>query len=145
MRHFNSILLCTGAAFLLALCGCTKAVDVSGTWAGSASGQNAGRTGTANVQAEFQGTRRGFTGTVTWHNTTGPWEVMEGNTLTIPNGTVSGNKVSFAANQNLPGGTVLLTFKGTVEGNTLKGTGDLTVGSVMGGDTYLGNMELTKK
>jgi hypothetical protein len=70
---------------------------------------------------------------------------MEGNTLTIPNGTVSGNKVSFSANQNLPGGTVMMTFKGTVEGTTLKGTADLTVGSVMGGDTYLGNMELTKK
>jgi hypothetical protein len=39
----------------------------------------------------------------------------------------------------------MMTFKGTVEGTTLKGTADLTVGSVMGGDTYLGNMELTKK
>ncbi len=145
MRYLNSILLCTALASLIVIGGCTKSVDVSGTWTGSASGQNAGRTGTSNVQASFQGTRRGFTGTLTWHNSTGPWGLMEGNTLTIPNGTVSGNKVSFAANDNLPGGTVMLTFKGTVEGNTMKGTGDLTVGSVMGGDTYLGDMELTKK
>ena len=145
MRHLNSILLCTALALLFVIAGCTKAADVSGAWAGSATGQNAGRTGTSDVQADLQGTRRGLTGTLTWHNTTGPWGLMEGNTLTIPNGTVSGNKVSFSANQNLPGGTVMMTFKGTVEGTTLKGTADLTVGSVMGGDTYLGNMELTKK
>ena len=145
MRHLNRILLCSALASLLALGGCTKAVDVSGTWAGSASGQNAGRTGTSNVDANFQGSRRGFTGTLTWHNSAGPWGLMDGNTLTIPNGTVSGSKVSFQANGNIPGGTVLLNFKGTVEGNTLKGEADLTVGSVMGGDTYIGDMELTKK
>ena len=49
------------------------------------------------------------------------------------------------AEKNLPGGTVSANFKGDRRGNHLKGTVDVNIGSVMGGDTYLGNFELTRK
>ena len=63
----------------------------------------------------------------------------------VRSGSVSGNRVSFIAEKNLPGGTVLINFKGNVEGTTMKGTADLNIGSVMGGDTYLGPWISTKK
>jgi hypothetical protein len=70
---------------------------------------------------------------------------MEGESLNVTSGSVSGKQVSFVAEKNLPGGTVTANFKGTAEGTAIKGTSSFTVGSVMGGDTYLGNFELTKK
>jgi hypothetical protein len=70
---------------------------------------------------------------------------MEGETLNVTSGSVSGKQVSFVAEKNLPGGSVTANFKGTVEGSTIKGTVSFTVGSVMGGDTYLGTFDLTKK
>ena len=145
MRHWNIVGLCLCLALFTSLLGCTRTADVGGTWTGSANGQNAGKNATANLDVALEQTSHGLSGTLKWHNATGPWELMEGNTLDVSSGSVSGNKVSFVAEKNLPGGTVLLNFKGNVDGTTMKGTGDLNIGSVMGGDTYLGTVELTKK
>lgn len=109
------------------------------------SGQNAGKTATSDMDVALQQTSHGLSGTLKWRNATGGWELMEGNTLDVRSGSVSGNRVSFIAEKNLPGGTVLIQFKGNVDGTTMKGTADLNIGSVMGGDTYLGNLDLTKK
>jgi hypothetical protein len=124
---------------------CTRAADVAGTWNGTMSGQNAGKTATTNLQADLEQSSHGVAGTITWHNATGAWGLMEGNVLAVRSGSVSGNKVSFIAEKILPGGTVTVNFKGTVNGTAMKGTADVNVGSVMGGDTYLGEMDLSKK
>ena len=145
MRHWTNVRLCLSLALFVVMLGCTRTADVSGTWAGSMSGQNAGKTATSDMDVALQQTSLGLSGTLKWHNATGAWELMEGNTLDVRSGSVSGNRVSFIAEKNLPGGTVLIQFKGNVDGTTMKGTADLNIGSVMGGDTYLGNLDLTKK
>jgi hypothetical protein len=145
MRHWNNVLLGTSLALLLVTLGCTTAGDVKGTWAGNMTGQNAAKTATSDLQAVLEQTSHGITGTLSWHNATGAWGLMEGNTLDVRTGSVSGNRVSFIAEKNLPGGTVTVNFKGNVQGATMKGTADVNIGSVMGGDTYLGNLELTRK
>lgn len=125
--------------------GCTRTADVSGNWTGSMSGQNAGKTATSDMDVALQQTSHGLSGTMKWRNSTGAWELMEGNTLNVRSGSVSGNKVAFIAEKNLPGGTVLVNFKGNVDGTMMKGSADLNIGSVMGGDTYLGTLEMTRK
>jgi hypothetical protein len=129
---------------LLAIAGCRKA-DVTGTWAGTLSGENAQKKGTTDLQADLQNTERGVSGTVTWHNSTGAWNLMEGETLTVRSSNVSGDHVTFMADKTIPGGTVSVNFKGSVQGTTMKGTADVNIGSVMGGDTYLSNFDLTRK
>jgi hypothetical protein len=145
MRHWNNVLLSTSVVLVLVMLACTPAADVGGTWEGSMNGQNAGKAATTNLHADLQQSSHGIAGTLTWHNSTGAWGLMEGNVLAVRSGSVSGNKVSFIAEKNLPGGTVTVNFKGNVEGTTMKGTADVNIGSVMGGDTYLGNLELTRK
>jgi hypothetical protein len=145
MRQWKSVGLCLCLAFFVVTLGCTRPADVNGTWTGNVAGQNAGKTATSDVVVSLEQTSHGLTGTLKWHNATGAWELMEGNTLAIRSGSVSGNKISFIAENNLPGGTILINFKGEVTGATMKGTADLNVGSVMGGDTYLGTLDLTKK
>ncbi len=145
MRLRNNVLVGTAVTLLLVVLGCTPPANVGGTWTGTMSGQAATKSATTNLQADLEQTSHGIAGTLAWHNATGPWGLMEGNVLNVRSGSVSGNKVSFVAEKILPGGTVTVNFKGTAEGTTLKGTGDVNIGSVMGGDTYVGEMELTKK
>jgi hypothetical protein len=145
MRFISKLLFCTCIASLLVIVGCSHAAEVGGSWTGSMKGTNAGRAGSTQMEITFEQTRRGLSGTMTCHTTTGPWGILEGNTLTIRTGSVSGNTVAFRGDMNVPGGTVAAHFKGTLEGTTIKGTADLNVGSVMGGDTYLGDFELTRK
>jgi hypothetical protein len=145
MRHWKNVRFGLCLALLMTMLACTRTADVSGTWTGSMNGQNAGKTATSDMDVVLQQTSHGLSGTLKWHNATGAWELMEGNTLDVSSGSVSGNRVAFVAEKNLPGGTVLVNFKGNVDGTTMKGTADLNIGSVMGGDTYLGNLEMTKK
>lgn len=144
-RHWNFVALCLCLFLFVVTLGCTRAADVNGTWTGNVTGQNAGKTATSDMDVALEQTSHGLTGSLKWHNATGAWELMEGNTLAIRSGSVSGNQISFIAESNLPGGNVLINFKGNVAGTTMKGTADLNIGSVMGGDTYLGTMDLTKK
>jgi hypothetical protein len=120
-------------------------VDVAGNWNGKMSGVNAGKTGSAIVEATFEQNDHGITGKVAYKSATGAWDLLDGNTLRIQSSTVKGDAVSFVAVTELPGGNVTANFKGKAEGSTLKGTADVTVGSVMGGNTYLGDFEFTKK
>lgn len=143
MRHRNNAVLCASLVLLLIVAACSKA-DVSGTWNGTMHGSAAQKTGTAKVVATLQPQSHGITGTLTYHGATGAWDLMEGNTLTVRSGDITGSRVSFVADQNLPGGTVTLDFKGKVEGTTMKGVADLTIGSVMGGDTFVGELDLTR-
>ena len=41
------------------------------------------KTATADMEAELEDTRHGVDGTVKWHNSTGPWGLMEGETLEV--------------------------------------------------------------
>ena len=145
MTRTTKLALLLGITLSFVLAGCSRAADVNGVWSGSMQGANANRSGSTDIQAMLDASGRGLKGKLACHNANGPWEVLEGNTLTITSGDVSGNRVSFVASANLPGGTVTADFKGKVDGQTLTGTGGVTVGSVMGGDTYLGNFTLTKK
>ncbi len=145
MRFVNRLLLCTCLLSLLGIVACTRGADVGGSWTGTMKGTNAGRAGSTNLEITFDQTSRGISGTMKCRNTTGPWGILEGNTLNIRTGSVSGNNISFRGDMNVPGGNVAAHFKGKVEGNTIKGTADLNVGSVMGGDTYLGDFELARK
>jgi hypothetical protein len=145
MRCWNKVLFWSSLSLLLILMGCTKKADIAGTWDGHLDGVNGAKHGTSDIEAVLQDSRHGPDGTVKWHNSTGPWGLIEGETLEVRSGKISGDQVSFMAEKNLPGGTVSANFKGTVEGNTMKGTVDVNIGSVMGGDTYLGNFEFTRK
>jgi hypothetical protein len=145
MRYRNIFLFCICAALLLTAIGCTKAVDVAGNWSGKMSGANAGKTGSAVTEAKIEQNNRGITGTIDCKSATGAWDLLDGNTLRIQSSTVKGNAVSFVAVTELPGGNVNATFKGTAEGSTLKGEVGVTIGSVMGGNTYLGEFEFTRK
>jgi hypothetical protein len=145
MRCWGKVLVVTAVACLLLTLGCTKKVDPGGTWTGHLDGVNADKHGTSDIEAVLEDTRHGVDGTVKWHNSTGPWGLLEGESLDVRSGKISGKQVSFQAENPLPGGTASANFKGDVEGNTMKGTVDVTIGSVMGGDTYLGNFEITRK
>lgn len=145
MRNRNMFLLCLCAALLLAATGCTKAADLGGNWSGNLNGANAGKMGSAVVEATFEQTNRGISGTVVCKSSTGAWNLLDGNTLVIQSSTVNGNAVTFVAVAELPGGNISANFKGTADGPKLKGTADVTIGSVMGGNTYLGDFEFTKK
>ena len=120
MRRWNNVLLCTSLALVVVMVACTPAANVAGSWNGTMSGQNAGKTATTNLQADLEQTSHGISGTLTWHNAMGAWGLMEGNVLAVRSGSVSGNKVSFIAEKNLPGGTVTVNFKGTVQGSSMK-------------------------
>jgi hypothetical protein len=145
MRFANRLSLGICLLSLLAVVGCTRPAEVGGNWTGTMKGTNAGRVGTAHLEITLDQSRRGVSGNMTCRNTTGPWGILEGNSLMIRTGTVSGNNITFRGDMNVPGGTVSAQFKGKVDGSTIKGTADLNVGSVMGGDTYLGDFELTRK
>jgi hypothetical protein len=145
MRYRNAFLVCSCAVLMLTAIGCTKTVDVAGNWRGNASGTNAGKTGTAVLEAAFEQNNRGITGKVDCKSATGAWNLLDGNTLRIQSSTVKGNSVSFVAVTELPGGNITANFKGKAEGSTLKGTADITIGSVMGGNTYLGDFEFARK
>jgi len=145
MRYRNAFLTCICAVLLVTAMGCTEAANVAGSWSGNMSGVNAGKTGATLLQATFEQNSRGITGTVACKNATGAWDLLDGNSLRIQSSTLKGNSVAFVAVTELPGGNVTANFKGKAEGSTLKGTADVTIGSVMGGNTYLGNFELTRK
>ncbi len=145
MRCWNKVVLWASLSLLLLVVGCTRKVDPGGTWDGHLDGVNADKHGTSDIEAVLEDTRHGVDGTVKWHNSTGPWGLLEGEALDVRSGKISGKQVTFQAEKPLPGGTVSANFKGDVAGNTMKGTVDVTIGSVMGGDTYLGNFEITRK
>jgi hypothetical protein len=145
MQRWNKVFTCASLAFLLVTIGCTKKADIAGAWSGSIDGVNGTRQATSNVEAVLEDSRHGVDGTVKWHNSTGPWGLMEGETLEVRSGKISGNNVAFMAEKNLPGGTVSANFKGVVSGSEFKGTVDVNIGSVMGGDTYLGNFAVARK
>lgn len=145
MRYRNIFLFCICATLLMTALGCTRSVDVAGSWSGNASGANAGKTGSAVLDATFEQDNRGISGNVACKSATGAWNLLDGNTLRIQSSTVKGDSVSFVAVTELPGGNVTANFKGKAQGSTLKGTADVTIGSVMGGNTYLGDFELTRK
>lgn len=145
MRCWDKLLLCTSLGLLLLVAGCTKKADVGGTWGGHMDGANGDKRGTSDVDVVLEDSRHGVDGTVKLHNSTSAWGLLDGESLVVHSGNISGNQVSFQADSNLPGGTVAAEFKGKVEGNTWQGTVDVSIGSVMGGDTYIGNFEFTKK
>ena len=145
MPYRKVVLFCLCAALLLTIMGCTKPADVAGKWSGDMSGTNAGKKGSTRIETSFDQDRRGISGTVTCRNSTGAWDLLDGNTLTIQSSKIAGDQVSFVASVELPGGSVTMNLKGKAEGATIKGTADVTIGSVMGGNTYLGDFELAKK
>jgi hypothetical protein len=145
MRYRKALLFCICTALLLTTVGCTKTVDVAGNWSGNLSGVNAGKNGSAVVDATFEQNNRGITGKVVFKSVTDAWNLLDGYTLAIQSSTVKGDSVAFVAVTELPGGNITANFKGKAAGTTLKGTVDITIGSVMGGNTYLGDFDLTKK
>lgn len=145
MRYRNAFRLCICTILLLTAVGCTKPAEIAGNYSGKMNGSNAGKDGSAILEAAIEQNNRGITGNVTCKSATGAWNLLDGNTLRIQSSTVKGNAVSFVAVTELPGGNVNATFKGTAEGSSLKGDVGVTIGSVMGGNTYLGEFELTRK
>jgi hypothetical protein len=145
MCYRNAFWLSICATLLLTVSGCTKPADVAGNYSGKMNGTNAGKDGSATIEAAIEQNNRGITGNLVCKSATGAWNLLDGNTLRIQSSTVKGNAVSFVAVTELPGGNVNATFKGTATGSILKGDVGVTIGSVMGGNTYLGDFELTRK
>jgi hypothetical protein len=87
------------------------AADVSGKWTFEQQGRNGSQTVTLNLKADG-GT---LTGTVSGGMGRGGNAEQE-----ISDGKVDGNNISFAVKREFNGNTMVITYKGTVDGDTIK-------------------------
>src|SRR5262245_37807171 len=97
MRYRYAFLFCICAGLLLTVLGCTKAADVAGNYSGKMNGTNAGKDGSATIEAAIEQNNRGITGNIACKSASGAWNLLDGNTLRIQSSTVKGNAVSFVA------------------------------------------------
>ena len=94
---------------LLLAAGVSFAADIAGQWKGEFGGQN----GTRQVVFQFKTDGAKLTGTVTG---------LRDQQLTIQDGKVQGDDVSFYVNSEWQGNPVKLVYKGKVSGNEIRFT-----------------------
>ncbi|MGD0668388.1 MAG: hypothetical protein ABSB23_12570 [Bryobacteraceae bacterium] len=100
-----------GTTILLAVALCLVAADASGKW----TYQQEGRNGTVQVTMNLKVDGAALTGTMTRPG-------REGNAVETPisDGKVDGNNVSFSVKREFGGNSVVTTYKGTLDGDSLK-------------------------
>ena len=88
-----------------------KKADLTGTWSWPA----AGKSGTITAKLKLEGEK--VTGTVTFPGRDG----HPGNSLTIEDGKLKGNEVSFSVSRELAGKKLIFHHSGKVSSETIKG------------------------
>jgi hypothetical protein len=132
-----------GFVVLLTAIGCNSRPNVSGVWKGSI--QAAEKEGRNKWQgpAELTLNQNGdaVTGTLVFTH-------PQGGRVQVPisSGVVSKDALTFTGQQQFPlGGSVELTFHGTVRGTSLSGTADMTSRGLFGTVTNSGPLSLQKQ
>ncbi|MFY9727825.1 MAG: hypothetical protein WB579_16540 [Bryobacteraceae bacterium] len=100
-----------GTTILLAVALCLVAADASGKW----TYQQEGRNGTVQVTLNLKVDGAALTGTITRPGRGG--NAME---TPISDGKVDGNNVSFSVKREFGGNSFVTTYKGTLDGDSLK-------------------------
>ncbi len=113
-------------AILCALTFSAMAADVTGKWTYEQAGRQGGNPTTVTLTLAVDGGK--LTGKMSR-----PGRGGQGTTDTdISEGTVSGNTITFKISQDMRGTTMVTTYKGTLDGDTLKL--DITRPNMQGGD-----------
>lgn len=136
--------LIIGLSFaIFSLAGCVSHADIAGVWKGtiqaSAPGGKDEWEGPAELTLDQNG--NALTGTLTFtHPQAGRVQVP------ITSGIVSKDAVTFSGQSQFPlGGSIEVTFQGTVSGTSLSGTTDMTSRGLFGMVTNSGPLSLTKQ
>ena len=138
-----SLVLMVLSFAIFSLDGCTLRQDISGVWKGtiqaSAAGGKEKWQGSAELTLNQNGD--GLTGTLVFtHPQAGRVQVP------ISSGIVSKDAVTFSGHSQFPlGGSIEITFNGTVSGTSLTGTTDMTSRGLFGTVTNTGPLSLTKQ
>jgi hypothetical protein len=123
--------------------GCVSRSDVSGVWKGTIQGSAAGGKEKWQGSAELTLNQNGdaLTGTLVFtHPQAGRVQVP------ITSGIVSKDAVTFSGQSQFPlGGSIEVTFHGTVSGASLTGTTDMTSRGLFGTVTDSGPLTMSKQ
>jgi len=109
--------LATIAAGLLLLAGLAAAASIDGTWVSQRTVDRGGESFTITQTFELKAQGNTLTGTVSM-----AFGDREPRPIEIKEGKIDGNKFSFVTVMSTPNGEFKMTYEGTVEGSTLKGT-----------------------
>ena len=128
---------------IFSLAGCMLRHDISGVWKGTIQASAAGGKGNWQGPAELTLNQNGdaLTGTLVFtHPQAGRVQVP------ISSGVVSKDAVTFSGQSQFPlGGSIEITFHGTVNGTSLSGTTDMTSRGLFGTVTNTGPLDLKKQ
>ena len=138
-----SLFLIVLAFAIFSLAGCVLRHDISGVWKGTIQASAAGGKEKWQGPAELTLNENGdaLTGTLVFtHPQAGRVQVP------ISSGVVSKDAVTFSGQSQFPlGGSMEITFHGTVNGTSLSGTTDMTSRGLFGTVTNTGPLSLTKQ
>jgi hypothetical protein len=127
----------------LSAAGCNSIPNVSGVWKGTIQASAPGGKGKWQGPAELTLNQNGnaLTGTLVFtHPQTGSVQVP------ITSGIVSKDAVTFSGQNQFPlGGSIQLTFNGTVSGTSLTGTTDMTSRGLFGTVTNSGPLTVSRQ
>jgi hypothetical protein len=106
----KAVALCCAALFAVVMVTQAQApAKVAGTWQVTNQGRNGVQTSTLTVTQEGGALKGSMKG-------------MNGMEIPLENGTVSGNSIDFTVTRMGRNGDVKVEYKGTVDGDTIKGT-----------------------
>lgn len=138
-----SLFLIVLAFAIFSLAACVLRHDISGVWKGTIQASAAGGKEKWQGPAELTLNENGdaLTGTLVFtHPQAGRVQVP------ISSGVVSKNAVTFSGQSQFPlGGSIEITFHGTVSGTSLSGTTDMTSRGLFGTVTNSGPLTLNKR
>jgi len=138
-----SLVLLVLAFAIFSLAGCMLRHDISGMWKGTIQASAAGGKGNWQAPAELTLNQNGdaLSGTLIFtHPQAGRVQVP------INSGVVSKDAVTFSGQSQFPlGGSIEITFHGTVNGTSLSGTTDMTSRGLFGTVTNTGPLTLAKQ
>jgi hypothetical protein len=138
-----SLVLLILAFAIFSLAGCMLRHDISGVWKGTIQASAAGGKENWQGPAELTLNQNGdaLTGTLVFtHPQAGRVQVP------ISSGIVSKDAVTFSGQSQFPlGGSIEITFHGTLNGTSLSGTTDMTSRGLFGTVANSGPLTLTKQ
>ena len=139
----SSLFLIVLAFAIFSLSGCVARPDISGVWKGTIQASAAGGKEKWQGSAELTLNQNGdaLTGTLMFtHPQAGRVQVP------ISSGIVSKDAVTFSGHSQFPlGGSIEVTFHGTVSGTSLSGTTDMTSRGLFGTVTNSGPLTMAKQ